>query len=166
MAPICKSSISLLFKLLPQASKNPLVKASNSSISRPTFDKSTSSSSPLFAPKRMESPKSNAATPGIIVSKSITHNAFFVSLSNKILLSLVSLCVTFKEISLFASALLKIWVYSSLFKKKSISSLTFFALPKGSSFICALNVANLSSVLWKFFITSLSLFTGKSAKRF
>ena len=82
-------SISSPVKL--QDCKYPLVNALNISRFIVIFDRSFSSSFAVAAPNLIASPKSYKERPGITVSRSITQRDFLVSLSNKTLLSFVSL---------------------------------------------------------------------------
>lgn len=86
-----------------QTSIKPLKYASKRVISQDTLFRSFSSSAAVLAPKRIASPKSWAANPGITVSRSMTQMALPLALSNSTLFNLVSLCVTRSGISPAAS---------------------------------------------------------------
>ena len=91
------------------------------------------SSAPVEAPARMESPKSNAARPGITVSRSMTHTASPVALSIKTLLIFVSLCVTFSGSLPSSSRFIKSPQSVSRAFANSSSAATFFKRPALSS---------------------------------
>ena len=132
----------------------PSAKLSKSSVTKFTFVKSGSSSAPDVAPERIQSPKSYAARPGIIVSRSITQSASCESASTKTLLIFVSLCVTRNGKIPASSLSVKACMSSLRANKKSISSLTLAALPTGSASNVFKKVSNLTGVLWKFGIAS------------
>ena len=159
-APIGKSSISRFVSLPLQPSMNPFVNRSKSSILHSTLDRSFSSSAPVLAPKRMASPKSFTASPGITVSRSITQIALPVLLSIIILLSFVSLCVTRSGISPFAWRFEKQHATSSWSNTNWISFLTPAARLLISVSTALLKTSNLAFVSWNPSIVSNNVSAG------
>ena len=159
-APIGISSISLDVSFPAHPFKNPFVYNSNNSILQDTFVRSVSSSSAVLAPKRMESPKSFIASPGITVSRSITQIPFPVLSSSITLFNFVSLCVTRSGSSCLSSISAKQLAISSLSRTNRISFSTEAALPITSSSTAFLNSANRFLVSWNFSIVSCSVSAG------
>ena len=127
------------------------------------MERSFSSSAPVLAPKRMESPKSFTASPGITVSRSITQRTFPVVLSIRTLLDLVSLCVTRSGSSPASnrSPSTQATSYRSFINR--ISCCTPAALPHTSSSTAFSNAANRALVSWKPAMVSVRVSAGKSA---
>ena len=93
-APQGRLSSSAGVSTSPAVSRYPLTYSSYRPMSKCTLSSSGSSSAAVLAPKRMESPKSLAARPGMMVSRSMMHSPSPVAASKRMLLSLVSLWVT------------------------------------------------------------------------
>ena len=121
LAPQGRLSISSFVRTSFVSSRYPFTYSSYSERSKCTRSRFFSSSAAVAAPKRMESPKSFAASPGIIVSRSIMHRPFPLLESKRILFNFVSLCVT-RSGSVPSSCRLTSTAQSSfLFNTKSIS---------------------------------------------
>ena len=119
-----------------------------------------SSSSAVAAPKRMESPKSLAARPGMMVSRSMMQSPFPVFSSNRMLFSFVSLCVTRSGRSPSSCCFTSTPQSSSLARTKSISGRQVAARFFRSRFRANVKAPKRFTVLWKSGMVSFSLDAG------
>lgn len=131
----------------------PFVNALNISISKFTFARSLSSSSPVLAPERRKSPKSEKTKLGITVSRSMTQRTLPFS-SNIILLTFVSQWQT--RLGSLPSRCRRSALHISS-ARRSISSRkyrTSFTRPAASAATASRSCFRRNSILWKSGIVS------------